>query len=230
MDDDKAPLRPAWITFTGVDEMTELKDVIDLSRAYPVEMAFLMSPRRQGTEPRYPELKFIQDVAHEPRKLRFAAHLCGGYARDVFEGNWGRTGCPVNMSAFGRIQVNNPGAEYQNRTSVDFFSRMMRTRVIVQCADAFINDDRFDWLRDQSGGRGVLPEEQPRLPQLESSPFCGFAGGITPDNVAEVVRSIDATQPYWIDIESGVRSSYDLFDIERCWSVCEAVYGKRPRR
>ncbi len=84
------------------------------------------------------------------------------------------------------------------------------------------------WLFDRSGGRGVVAERLPvhnRLLEL-----AGFAGGIGPDNVMDVIRQINAASspvlgPYWIDMESGVRTD-DRFDLGKVESVLEQVYGR----
>jgi phosphoribosylanthranilate isomerase len=51
----------------------------------------------------------------------------------------------------------------------------------------------------------------------------GYAGGINPDNAAEVVSRIQADR-YWIDMETGVRTG-DWLDLDKCEAVCRAVYG-----
>jgi phosphoribosylanthranilate isomerase len=80
----------------------------------------------------------------------------------------------------------------------------------------FPDDDTVDWLFDRSGG--LWP------PHPGGDRLVGYAGGIGPDNVADVLEQIGATGPYWIDMESGVRTD-DRFDLGKCRRVCEAVYG-----
>jgi phosphoribosylanthranilate isomerase len=52
----------------------------------------------------------------------------------------------------------------------------------------------------------------------------GFAGGIGPDNVKRVIREISAKvdAPFWIDMESGVRTD-DRFDLNKVRRVLETA-------
>ena len=68
-------------------------------------------------------------------------------------------------------------------------------------------------LFDASGGRGLetknWPEYQP--------PYCGFAGGLNPENVARNIENIlkqDTNGPFWIDVESGVRDKQDILNLQ----------------
>lgn len=69
---------------------------------------------------------------------------------------------------------------------------------------------------DRSGGRGVRGEFAPM-------PGCkvGYAGGIGPDNVVEVLDRLETFgHTYWIDMESGVRTA-DQFDLHKVWRVLD---------
>ena len=50
----------------------------------------------------------------------------------------------------------------------------------------------------------------------------GFAGGIGPDNVLDVIRDIGPRDPYWIDMESGVRTD-DKLDLAKVRRVLEQI-------
>ena len=68
------------------------------------------------------------------------------------------------------------------------------------------------WMFDVSGGRGVLPEEWIKP---KNGSYAGFAGGLNPDNVCDQLKKINkinGKNPYWIDVESGVRTD-DKFDL-----------------
>ena len=95
---------------------------------------------------------------------------------------------------------------------------------MLQTLTAFPLDARLDWLYDTSFGTGKAPATWPELPA--PGPFCGYSGGIRPENVVAVLDAIGARQAaqYWIDMESGVRED-GRFSLARCEAVCRAVYG-----
>ena len=78
-------------------------------------------------------------------------------------------------------------------------------------------------LHDTSRGTGQVPASRPD--QIHLTPFIGYAGGFTPDNVVTELAKINAKN-YWIDMESGVRDEQNHFDLNRCEAVCKAVYGE----
>ena len=76
-------------------------------------------------------------------------------------------------------------------------------------------------LFDLSGGTGRLSDEWP-----SSEEFCGYAGGLTPDNVVDQLERIGQAccyHPIWIDVESGVRDSSDRFRMDEVERFIEAV-------
>jgi phosphoribosylanthranilate isomerase len=89
-----------------------------------------------------------------------------------------------------------------------------------------VNDQLLHWARSQgidavplfdlSGGAGILPEQ---WPEPIEGVYCGYAGGLSPENVAEQLEKIEAVTPnarIWIDAETHVRSNGDqLFDLEK---------------
>jgi phosphoribosylanthranilate isomerase len=97
-------------------------------------------------------------------------------------------------------------------------------RAVLQCQGAFPPDAGVDWLFDVSFGTGAAAREWP--PLADSQPFCGYAGGLGPDNVhARLARApVAPGVRYWIDMESGVRTE-GQFDTAKCAAVCEAVFG-----
>jgi phosphoribosylanthranilate isomerase len=105
--------------------------------------------------------------------------------------------------------------------------------IILQChdesfpvVDAFIeslgkNCGRTHVLFDASRGKGVLPKEWPS-PWRATGRQClyGYAGGLGPNNLASALPAIKAAAqrngktPYWIDMESGVRTD-NAFDFDK---------------
>lgn len=210
---------PDFITFTGVDDATSLVDLFALSSVYPIEWGVLLSPKRSGNDPRYPghekALKFLNS------SMVTAAHVCGGYAKAVMN----REPIP-HLGMARRVQINHVDPDLE---AVVDYSRGTGFRVILQARDelAFPTDLRVEWLFDQSGGKGERPQGWPPYPEYQPQRRVGYAGGIGPDNVRQILTQIGATGPYWIDMESSVRDENDQFDIAKVRAVCEAVYGVR---
>lgn len=81
------------------------------------------------------------------------------------------------------------------------------------------------WLHDQSGGKGKVANIYPR-PNYNDNYVVGYAGGINPDNVKEILEKIPAADDnFWIDMENGIRTD-DWFDIDKAIKVLENVYGR----
>lgn len=208
---------PKFITFTGADDHTDIDEMSTLSGKYPIEWGILFSPSRQGIDPRYP------GGAAQSRLLwsgmRLSAHLCGAYALSIMDtGSLNGLHIPVDLGIFKRIQVNHRAP---NPARINTFRKGWGPRCIAQCRGLkFPDDTSVDWLHDVSGGTGKQPELIPEYP----GHLVGYAGGIGPNNVLSVIQRIDADGPYWIDMESNVRTN-DRFDLRLCQLVCEAVYG-----
>lgn len=205
---------PDFITFTGADDRTDIAGMRRLSDQYPIEWGVLFSPSRQGVDPRYPGGEMQSALLWSG--LRMAAHLCGRYSRDVMSGEPFHG--PVDLSYFKRVQINHVDPRPSKMCA---FGNGWGVRCIAQTREvSFTENTSVDWLFDQSGGRGAEPQAFPPYPGR----LVGYAGGIGPDNVLSVIERIAATGPYWIDMESKVRTD-NWFDLGLCQRVCEVVYG-----
>lgn len=208
--------KPEFITFTGADNWTCIDGMRALSNKYPIEWGILFSPKRQGIDPRYPGAEAQQRFLWTGG-IKLSAHLCGDYSKAIMEGG-DLADAPVELGAFNRIQVNHVTPV---PAEIRRFQKECGRPCIAQTRGAFPDDSFINWLFDASGGRGVTPAAWPAHPGR----LVGYAGGISPDNVLDVIRSgIGAAGPYWIDMESGVRTG-NRFDIQKCRQVCQAVYG-----
>lgn len=212
-------LLPAFITFTGVDDSTVPSDLLALAEDYPVEFGLLISPKREGQDPRYPQIETIKRLVTE-LPLAFALHLCGPAARQVIE--VGTSQYDSLLDYVDRVQINtaDPGV---SPAQIGHWAAFRNVRAILQTRGGFLRAAAVDLLFDASGGRGILPDD---WPYAVKSTFCGYAGGLNPDNVAAAVGVIGfKAQRYWIDMETGVRDEHNRFSLEKCREVCEAVYG-----
>ncbi len=213
-------MKPEFITFTGADNWTDVDGMRALSKRYPIEWGILFSPKRQGNDPRYPDGQAMSRLIWSD--LRLSAHLCGAYSESVMAGE-SIIDIPVDLGYFQRIQVNH-AAPVPARI-IQFRNGWGRMRCIAQSrTDAFPTDTSVDWLFDRSAGSGIVPTAWP--PHPGGRRLLGYAGGIGPDTIASVMSALkQMTGPYWIDMESGVRTD-DRFDLDKCRQVCVAVYGE----
>lgn len=226
-------LKPDFVTFTGLDEKTDPASVLDLSRRYPVEWGILFSPTRTGKHPRYPSLQATRRFYGIGLKL--SAHLCGDHARVLLDA--GEIDDALSDELFEtieRVQFNlGAEADHINVRQIEEEAARLAEGLgndvapIVQWTDPVIpTSTRTFFLFDQSGGKGERPDKW-GSPQIDAV-MVGYAGGITPQNVIAVLSEIAETHPanvpFWIDMESGVRSG-DYLDIGKCEDVLRAVYG-----
>jgi len=75
-------------------------------------------------------------------------------------------------------------------------------------------------LFDESAGRGISPDS---WDAPLAGHFCGYAGGMNPDNVArniDIISKVAAGQTTWIDMETGVRTN-DHFDLGKVRRVLD---------
>ena len=206
--------RPQFLTFTGIDAHTDLIRARELSLYYPIEWGVLFSKERQGKENRYPSHMDINFIGAETM-LTLSAHLCGEYAEKVLSGE----DPGISLRDFDRVQINSVKPD---QTTAAAFGAARDVTPIIQIRDLeFPEDQGCAMLFDRSGGRGVATTEWPRHP---GGRLVGYAGGISPDNIRDVLEAVDSSGPYWLDMESGIRTN-DLLDLDKCEAIANAVYG-----
>lgn len=220
-------------TITGADDKVEVSDLIALSARFPfVEWGILFSPKHEGIA-RYPKQAWVESFLSKAVSVNRSAHLCGGAIKGFAEAD------PDLLSMidrFQRIQLNfnasRPFFSKENGLSkVVSVSRIVKPFVITQFNEpnrhvfkVFTGmPGRRGVLFDASGGNGVAPEAWPEM--LPNIP-CGFAGGLNPDNVTSELTKISAIvgdRPFWIDMESGVRTEDNELDLAKVESVLSQV-------
>ena len=224
------------ITFTGVDEWTDIDRLVSIQQRYPkAEFGVLMSKHWNENGNRYPSPEFIGNL--HGRGLRLSAHLCGSLARDVLRwGGFSNVGEPFYtllkvLVLFNRIQLN-VGA-YKEATNYDIAPSPLEEVIIQQGDDrqlfeqCYINSgEHIAILLDKSGGLGI--DTPIGFPPYAHRVHVGFAGGINPDNVIDKMNIITTSSlvgKFWIDMESGVRTD-DRFDLDKVEDVCKKVYDE----
>ncbi|MCK1577876.1 phosphoribosylanthranilate isomerase [Bradyrhizobium sp. 174] len=212
-------MKPEFITFTGADNWTSIEGMQSLSAKYPIEWGVLFSPKRQGSDPRYPDGDGLSRIMWA--NVRRAAHICGAYSDAIMEGR-DIERSPVDFLYFDRVQVNHV-TPVPKRINYFRTGWGVKRGIAQHRAEGFPQDTSVDWLFDRSGGRGEAPTAWPAHPGGDR--LAGYAGGISPDNIRGVMSVLEQLSGrYWIDMESGVRTD-DRFDLEKCRAVCEAVFG-----
>ncbi len=211
------------VTITGADDLVNVHDLVALHARFPfVEFGILFESDK--FKPRYPSDKWISClIEHE---LPLSAHLCGPDVQ--YPSLWMEDRLPSwVLSRFRRIQLNVDSDVYEEmdfpRIWESWVSFGITTqRIILQCRTGFSRCNeiaacnraisRFDLMHDGSAGRGIRSpwEEHPGFSELP----CGYAGGITPENIVCALEELDtlcSTDTHiWIDMETGVRENHVL--------------------
>jgi len=205
--------RPLHITFTGIDDRTDLTRADELSSQYRIEWGVLFSAGNRDA--RYPCAQAVNEIL-EISGLK-AAHLCGALARSA---QTGVISDAVHTSRFDRVQINGHNVIEENIPAIE---KKYGVHVIRQTRkNEFMDNPRIMELYDCSGGRGVLPGQIPRHPGNDL--FVGYAGGMGPDTVKQYLSKIQGDGDFWIDMEGNVRTK-GWFDLDKVERVCEIVFG-----
>ena len=226
-------LRLKHITFTGVDEKTDLKALEKIQREYPIaEFGVLTSYHWFENGNRYPDPSLIGSL---DKIMNLSLHVCGAAAHDAATGKWGALDVHLcgQLDKFKRIQLNIAG--HENNPKHVCLPRYKYQEIIVQSKDPenldvynktvdVYNSKQFSALIDASGGRGIDTPLRVRL----SWGKIGYAGGINPDNVADKLRFLLKNVimgEFWIDMESGVRTDdwFDLDKVEDVLKTCQKI-------
>lgn len=215
------------VTITGADDSVEVWDLMALSKRFPfVEWGILFSMTQQG-RPRYPTGMWLEDLYKEYLALpRLSAHLCGRWVRELVLDGIFTFDAQAIFRIFQRFQLNFHGRYHEGKPGWEKALSEHRAAQYIFQFDG-VNDEAARRivlqpdmnavpLFDKSGGAGIRPESwPPALPGV----YCGYAGGLSPDNVVEELKKIrDAAGDarIWIDAETKVRSDDDVkFDLEK---------------
>lgn len=232
------------VTITGADDSISPAALIPITEKYPfVEWGILVSSRNFGNN-RFPSmdwLKLLEVVKKDHPEIKLSCHFCGAYVREILLGNF----APIQelgviWNIFDRVQLNTHGLEHAidsqkmallmlTYSEKEFIFQYdgVNTRGLFYAKEKMVNCSA---LFDLSHGAGILPNEWPSL--LPNVP-CGYAGGISPENIEEQIIAIErraGDSPIWIDMETHVRSNmdaeFDLEKVERCLSISSKYVKK----
>lgn len=242
-----------YCTFTGVDIYTDVDRLLRLSKKYPfVEWGILYSDSRAATENKYGLLSWVENTVNLLRMngAKVAVHLCGSAVKQfVFK----RTNLIQLATIADRVQLNLPVDA--NLTTFDlvrvahYLKKITKVQLVLQANDAnmrhcqklsrITNEKPYAFLFDSSGGRGISPGKWPSLggddehELSRNNALLGFAGGLGVDNISTELKAIlDRAhgKPFWIDMESKVRTTDDRFDLDAVEAVLEKVVAVLEER
>jgi len=240
------------VTVTGADDSIRPEELIPIAKEFPfVEFGILLSKKQTGAK-RFPSLKWLQELNSnvwcqyplwlKNRRMNLAGHLCGRWVRDLCLGNTDfLRQFGFNWGMFDRLQFNFHAEPHEVDYEKFALALQRGLRSVLAGRQSFIfqmdrvNDEMFHRLKNQedrgvfvsplfdaSGGAGILPRQWPR--QI-SGRYCGYAGGLGPENVQQELERISkvATGLIWIDAETRLRSENDMvFDLEKVRLFLEA--------
>lgn len=188
---------------------------------------------------RFPSWPWLYEVAKLKQafhEMRFAGHVCGEWVIDMAIGN-----DPFrahDWPLFDRYQLNFHGIPHVwKKEDMWRLLNTLNREVIIQMD--LKNEHIFTYLHaqdsdvtplfDLSHGGGVLPDEWPEGgASIYGNTLCGYAGGLSPDNIQTQLPKIHQAcggWPVWIDCETHVRShngrDFDLDKVRAFLTACE---------
>jgi phosphoribosylanthranilate isomerase len=219
-----------YISITGADDQVSIGELVRLSKVFPlVEWAILYYPSRTG-ENRNPSPEWRREFLGRCAFANKAAHLCATAVPSfVDEG----LDFEPELRQFQRIQLNFTRERLTEERLPQLVSRVRQeagTSFMTQengknagVTELFAGVPNHQILFDASAGHGVSPDQWP-VPV--AGKFCGYAGGLSPANIdfeLDRIQRAAGRLPYWIDMESGVRTE-NHFDLGKVGLVLENVY------
>ena len=219
-----------YCSITGADDPVDIGALLALSREYPfAEWAILLLPARAG-KARFPSRPWIADFAKRAANLNTAMHLCDGALLGFVAGD---KDILSTIEGFKRIQLNLKFGDVEGKYAPADLVKRVRSLPQKQFIIQYGRDKQgllpllkdvpnHAVLFDESAGRGISPDSwDAPLP----GHFCGYAGGINPDNVQsnlEMISKVAKGHPTWIDMETGIRTN-DVFDLDKVRRVLKTT-------
>lgn len=230
------------VTVTGADDSVSPHHLLEIFEQFPfVEFGILISRNSMGNT-RFPSREWIKNLIQmcDGSGIQFAGHICGSWVRELLMGHWPSHDFMnidddfMSPGMFKRWQINTHAQPHKadlNAVS-DILTQLKRRGQSVIFQNDNVNTHlmnpqlgtNISALFDLSHGTGILPAEWPK--PLEGID-CGYAGGLSPDNVAEQLtklESIIGDAHIWIDAETLLRSDNDLqFDLQKVITFLKAA-------
>ncbi len=222
------------VSFVGIDVLTDLREIKEWESHIPCEFGILHSESQTGN--RYPSYKFCELYLKWAtlKNVKTSLHLCGSEVINKFISNdpqiinlckvAGRTQLNINISKFkdyNELADKILDVTFKHNLTVILQQNATKKSFNEVIFSKINKDTKINFLHDSSGGFGrVISKVLPPDPEH----FTGYAGGIKPENVSDIVKLIEENNPsgssYYIDMESGIREN-NLFSLKKCREIID---------
>ena len=225
------------VTFTGIDEHTDIKRLVKIQEKYPyAEFGILLSYDWQENGCRFPDPLFLKELPRH--KLNLSAHFCGRTAIDLVHGKRTKIDNLLNNSIrlFHRCQLNVKAdglfSDLRRLKPIAFIDEVIIQMQTTELLELFLYGQtprHTSYLLDASGGMGL---DTPIRVVTSPGVHIGYAGGIGPENVALKFRYLlkyPSPEKFWIDMETRVRTVtadgewFDLDKVEQVLEICDST-------
>ena len=218
--------QPYLITFTGLDQQTDIDALNAIISPIPVEFAILFSAANKGGVS-YPKLEFVKDSVQKV-KLPLAIHVCGEMAREIFfEG-----GLNCCLPFLSRVQINGKITP-EDILKIESIIGINPVKIIIQYNNSneevlkkhISKESNIQILIDSSGGKGKVPKEWVAPSEFNNFEI-GFAGGLSSKTIKEQLDKIKIVangKRFWIDMQKSLRNEENLFDLGKVKEIISLV-------
>ena len=225
-----------YVTFTGIDNWTNLDALERLQEQYPyAEFGVLASYHYGENGPRFPEPHVFD--ALKGRKLNLSLHLCGKLALYSVATNFDaaiKFLGEEHFNMFKRVQLNMHIKQVEQEQLAALTLKGNLEQIIIQMhtpqlcrqyfADGYHNDC-LGYLLDSSAGAGV---DTPIDIVTQQGVDVGYAGGMGVSNVWSKLKTLlqhESNDVFWIDMETRVRTNeiLDLELVRQVLALCDVL-------
>ena len=230
------------ITCSGANEHVDVEKLLRLGQKYPmVEFGIQVTAKKCSKDsPRY---LWIQ-VLHQNIGLRYFPHLALHLNTDWVDGFIAGQIAPeldellrlenfYRDPLFERVQLNFKIGRNVDPVTGTLLSHIKEygdgRRFVFSCNEsnvAYLHSlykfglRNFDVLYDSSFGEGVKAEKYAEPAFFDENIRQGYAGGLSPDNIAEELAKIGSVVPYnrgfFIDAEGKLKGDEGFLSLEKC--------------
>lgn len=229
-------MRIKYVTFTGIDNWTNLDALERIQQQYPyAEFGVLASYHGGVNEPRFPD-NFVYDNL-KGRKLNLSLHLCGSLAVKAVHTNFEAAKeflGEERFNMFKRVQINMHLNKVPREELMALTLHGNLEQIIIQmhtpylCRQYFAHgyhNDCLSYLLDSSGGAGI---DTPIDIITQKGEMLGYAGGIGVSNVWNKLKCLlnhKDNSDFWIDMETRVRTNekFDLELVRQVLALCDVL-------